>query len=353
MNQVTLLRQTLQPHLAWHGARLSFLAMFLIALFRVKTTNLTELASGFVGQAQTDSHYKRLQRFFRSFELNYDEIAKVIVGLMDIPEPWVLSLDRTDWQFGQTTFNILTLGIVHQGIAFPVLWWMLDQKGNSNTTERIELMEEINTLFPERKIAYLTADREFLGHDWFRYLLKQPTISFRIRVRVSDCLSDGHKRLKVGVIFQHLKPQQTQILAKRRRLWGYWLYIAALRLEDNDLLVVVTPDSASSAIADYAARWGIETLFGIFKTRGFCLESTHFTDSERLSKLFALLTLALCWAFRTGQWLHEIKPLKLKKHGRKAKSIFRYGFDHLRRIVLNLEQEADKFLNALKFLSCT
>jgi hypothetical protein len=34
---------------------------------------------------------------------------------MNIPEPWVLSLDRTDWQFGQTTFNILTLGIVHQG----------------------------------------------------------------------------------------------------------------------------------------------------------------------------------------------------------------------------------------------
>lgn len=111
------------------------------------------------------------------------------------------------------------------------------------------------------------------------------------------------------------------------------------------MLLVVTPTSPSSAITDYAARWGIETLFGIFKTRGFCLESTHFTDSERLSKLLALLTIALCWAFRTGQWLHEIKPLKLKKHGRKAKSIFRYGFDHLRRIVLNLEQEADGFLN--------
>lgn len=75
MNQVTLLRQTLQPHLAWHGARLSFLAMFLIALFRVKTVNLVELATGFVGQAQTDSHYKRLQQFFRSLELNYYEIV--------------------------------------------------------------------------------------------------------------------------------------------------------------------------------------------------------------------------------------------------------------------------------------
>jgi hypothetical protein len=353
MDQVTLLRQTLQPHLAWHGARLNFLAMFLIALFRVKTVNLTELATGFVGRAQTDSYHKRLQRFFRKFELNYYELAKVVVSLMNIPEPWILSLDRTNWQFGQTTFNILTLGIVHQGVAFPVLWWMLDKKGNSNTVERIELIEELRTLFPERKIAYLTADREFLGQAWFGYLLKRPTIPFRIRIRASDCLNNGRQSLKASVVFQHLKPKQTQILSKRRRVWGYWLYVAALRLEDNDLLVVVTPSSPLSAIADYAARWGIETLFGIFKTRGFCLESTHFADSERLSKLFAPLTLALCWAFRTGQWLHEIKPLKLKKHGRKAKSLFRYGFDYLPRIVLNLEQEADEFLNALKFLSCT
>ena len=62
---------------------------------------------------------------------------------------------------------------------------------------------------------------------------------------------------------------------------GQWVYIAALRLEDHSLLVVATQKAPQSAITDYAKRWGIETLFGIFKTRGFCLESTHFTDSER------------------------------------------------------------------------
>ena len=65
MNQVTLLRDTLRPHLGWHGARLSFVAAFLMALLRVKTVNFTELATAFGGKAQTDSHYKRLQRFFR------------------------------------------------------------------------------------------------------------------------------------------------------------------------------------------------------------------------------------------------------------------------------------------------
>ena len=56
MNHVNLLRQTLKSHLQWHGARLSFLALFLIALFRVKTVNLSELSTGFMGQAKTESN---------------------------------------------------------------------------------------------------------------------------------------------------------------------------------------------------------------------------------------------------------------------------------------------------------
>jgi hypothetical protein len=58
MNQVTLLRDALRPHLAWHGASLSFVAAFLIAWLRVKTVNFSELATTFNGQAQADSHYK-------------------------------------------------------------------------------------------------------------------------------------------------------------------------------------------------------------------------------------------------------------------------------------------------------
>ena len=43
------------------------------------------------------------------------EIAQAVVALMAIPEPWVLSIDRTEWQFGDCVFNILMLGVVHEG----------------------------------------------------------------------------------------------------------------------------------------------------------------------------------------------------------------------------------------------
>ena len=82
---------------------------------------------------------------------------------------------------------------------------------------------------------------------------------------------------------------------------------------------------------EFVGKEWLTYLFGMFKTRGFCLESTHFTDTKRLNKLVALMTLALCWAVKTGQWLHQHHPIQVKKHGRQAKSIFRYGLDYLQR----------------------
>lgn len=79
MNQVNLLRDTLKQHLPWHGARLNSLALFLMALIRVRTVK------------------------------------------------WVLSIDRTQWCFGSTCFNIFVLGIVHNGVAFPIIWTMLEE----------------------------------------------------------------------------------------------------------------------------------------------------------------------------------------------------------------------------------
>lgn len=180
---------------------------------------------------------------------------------------------------------------------------MLDKKGNSNTDERIELLEEFFAVFPDAEVDYITADREFLGQNWFEYLLEQVYLEFRIRIHESDKLDDGRQSLKAKVVFSNSSINQQQVLRHRRQVWGHSVYVAALRLEDGKLLIVLTNHRSHRAIADYAKRWAIETLFGCLKTRGFCLESTHLKDLERLSRMIALLTIALCWAFRTGQWL--------------------------------------------------
>ncbi len=151
---------------------------------------------------------------------------------------------------------------------------------------------------------------------------------------------------------------ETRVLSGRYWVWGRPVYVIGTRLQptrkgDDDFLILVTNHEPKSALSDYANRWGIETLFGALKTRGFCLESTHFTDAQRLSKLLAVLAIAFVWAMKTGLWQHTLKPIPLKSHRRRAKSLFRLRFDYLRSIFTNLDHQFPAFLDSLRFLSCT
>ena len=45
-------------------------------------------------------------------------------------------MDRTNWKIGKTNVNILVIGIVYEGLAFTILFKMMDKFGNSNFAER-------------------------------------------------------------------------------------------------------------------------------------------------------------------------------------------------------------------------
>ena len=352
MTHIMQLKDVLSMHLPWHGARLNFLSMFFVALLKVKTVNFAEIATALNPKVKIGSNHRRLQRFFANFELDYDLMAKLVAALIPkTGEGYVLSLDRTNWQFGKFSINLLVLGIVHQGVAFPVYWMFLDKKGNSNTAERIAIMEKFIATFGVSSIAWLLADREFVGKKWFKFL-RQQKIPFRIRIKQNFQVAGKKGQIPVMAIFQHLTIGETLVLPRKRLILGQQLYLIGLRLEDEYLLLV-TDQKPHTALADYAKRWNIETLFGILKSRGFRFEETHLTDGERINKLLALLTLATIWAFKVGQWLHQQEPLKIKKHGRLAKSIFRYGLDFLRSTLFDVQLKMDDFQISLTFLSGT
>lgn len=314
-NPTLALKSALADHLDWHGARLGFLAQFLLALLKVRSVNLAELAKGFSGPAKVDSHYKRLQRFFRSFEIDGDSLARLLVCLVPVGEdPWRLTLDRTNWQFGKAELNLLVLGVAHRGIAIPLFWTVLDKAGNANTAERIALMKRFIAVFGVDRISVLLADREFVGEDWFRWL-QQHAIPFHQRLKGNTLIPNAWNRLlRADALFGSLKPGQVHHLPGRRPIWGCFVHLSALRLEDGELLIIASFNaSQAQAIEAYADRWQIETLFGCLKSRGFNLEDTHLVAPERLGRLFALLALAFAWTYRTGELLHEQQPIRLKK----------------------------------------
>jgi len=342
----------LNAHLSWNKARVSLLANIIIALFKVRTVCLPDIAATLPGKAKTESKYKQLQRFFRLFEMSMASVSMMVAAIIPISkERWTLSIDRTNWKLGKANINILCVGICHKGICFPIVWITLDKRGNSNTAERISVIERFIRIFGKAKINCITADREFIGFKWFTYLLNQG-IHFRIRVKENfTVISSKGNKAPIKSLFRNLKIGEVRVLSRSRMICGVKVFIVGQKLPSGKYLILVTDTKPESAMDDYRLRWEIETLFACLKTRGFNFESTHLTKLDRIDKLVAVLAITFSWCHITGEWLNEQAPIKIKKHGRRAVSIFRYGLNWLREIVFNPNGNKYRYNQVVRLLS--
>ena len=76
------------------------------------------------------------------------------------------------------------------------------------------------------------------------------------------------------------------------------------------------------------------------------------TDLKRLERLFLLSIIAFVWCYKIGDYIdQEIKEIVIKKHRRKAISVFKYGLDYLSRFLITGFNTLG--INIFKFLSCT
>lgn len=346
----TEIQKILASRLQMNKARLSCLSMLLLSLIQEKTVNLVTLSLAFQGKAEAESQYRRLKRFFTEVKLDEISIAKMILSFLPAP-PYTVCVDRTNWQFGKANINILVIAIAHRGIAFPIVWCLLDKRGNSSTDERIDLLQSFLTVVKPKEISFFLGDREFIGDVWFNYLDKR-NIAFAIRVRNTSLI---HNCCSVYALFSHLAIGELRLLKNSYELYDCQLRLAGMKLSHNDYVIIVTNRLPAQAFIAYKRRWEIEMLFSALKKTGFNIEATHMTELTKLNTLFTVLAIAFSWAHHIGEWLHDSKTkiLKLKSHLRLEKSFFRHGLDYLKHLISNLNRKADDLLFCIQLLSRT
>lgn len=389
MTYVNDLTNVLSAHLPWHRARLKFIARFTAALLQLTTTNLRRLALALKGSVQPASNYRRIQRFLSGYAVDYTTLGRLLVRLLPQQPPYIVVVDRTEWHFGSMPVNILMIGIAHRGICFPVVWTALPSGGGSGADDQTRVLERLLTVVEAASIEAVVADREFIGAAWLAHL-KTQEIPFVIRLR-SDRrvgLSPEGPALPVRMFARGCSVGQTRLLEGKRYLYGaeqtaVAVQIVARRLADSStdrsdrFLILALSDvepegtldaensdaepAADKALRLYRRRWEIETLFAALKSRGFNLEQTCVTCPERIERLIGLLALAFCWSHLIGEKRARLhgRPRQLA-HGRRERSLFRYGLDRLQEILLTFEEQPRAFracLSALRhpssFLSCT
>lgn len=305
-------------------------ARALVALLTARKISLHEIAGLMPGKQSHDANRQQLRRGLDHKKLQRRAWSQAIAALLPRGS-WILALDRTEWRRGNTKINLLVLAVVIHGCAIPLLWTVLPKVGNSDTAERIALMQEFLDIFGPARWRFLTADREFIGQKWIAWLLEQK-LGFRIRIKAGEFLTTSEGRcLRGSEMFAY---RSCSCKKKRVKLWGLEVFVGGKRLRDGTLLIVISShyvnDSMQSVLSDYRLRWKIETLFQSLKGRGFDMESCRLSQEERLSGWFGFLALGLCWCLKVGAILDEVLPLPLKNHGRRAVSVFQRGLRELR-----------------------
>lgn len=337
-------------------ARIKFFGLFVVALCKVQTVCFEKLAVSFECEAKVESSLRRIQRFMADYALDINLIARIVFALLPHEPPYRLALDRTNWKFGSFNINILVLAVVYKGVAFPLLFTMMPKFGNSSTTERIELIQRYIDLFGTQTIDCLLADREFVGERWIGFLnLNRIRYHIRIKENFWVIIPRNNHRAKVSWLFNNLRMNQYKFLHGVVEINGQLCYLSASKVKSKkgkpELQVIVSFNKPEEANSLYKERWQIETAFKAMKSSGFNIEDTHLNDVDRIAKLISIMLVAFIWVYRIGIQLDQICPIIIKKHGRKAKSFFKHGLNHLANI-LNLNK-LEEFKHLCKILSCT
>ena len=341
MSRYHSLLSILSQHVGGNAARLKCLADTVFAVSKARSVNLVKIAIDSQMATLQTSRYRRLQRFFAEWKAPQLNIAKLI--LSKIPKPkdgYILSIDRTNWQFGQTHINILTIGVIIGNVAVPLVWRTLPQaskRGNSNTNHRIGLMSELLKVLPAKDIYFFAMDREFHGKKWLSWLDKQD-VTFVLRIKANTIVGSQSAR------------EHKRSCLKQQSVWGMKLYFGKKEVDSKrtqTLYVVSNRFKSKRALNAYQRRWGIEILFGHFKKKGLNLEDTHLRDAERIDSLIAVVTLSFFYSFG---WGIVLKNQSGQSVYIKRKSYFRAGLEHVIEMLNQPERLADQWNQFLEWI---
>jgi hypothetical protein len=222
------------------------LADMIVSVLSERTCNTHILAAGLPRKIKTPEHrYQFIRRFVKNKNIT---CLKVMC-------PYVQEVVIKTAQNGQTVIlqmdqsklvdglEVLMISIRVGNRALPVAWTVEKTEGNIGFESQEKLLNQMYAMLPKGVSVMLMGDRGILHED-------------------------GHP--EPWVIVMDCAPNEYKIL-------------------------------------DYGLRWGIESMFSDFKSRGFGITQSHLTDPDRLERLILVLALALYWSTSIGMFVESEK----------------------------------------------
>lgn len=311
-----------------HKNRQEFLVEIIEGVIKSRSVLFSQIADKIDKPILTESIERRIQDFFQKVTLDYKQLLLFLLSFIDSNQ-LILSIDRTNWEFGSLCVNVLCVVVSIGKMGIPIYFELLDNSGgNSNYKDRIDLFKDIIEVVGDVRIKMVLMDREFIGNKWLSWL-KQKGIFFCVRVPQHHKITfaDGERMSAIELLEINdnypvaLENVCVDTVSLNVKLWYN---------PKGELFYLIGTLAVDQLAKAYQKRWTIEVIFQAFKGRGFNMEDSCLRCPEKYKMLFAIVSMAytLCWA--TGIEQGKIKPVKKKNHGYPQYSVFRRGLNLIR-----------------------
>jgi hypothetical protein len=280
------------------------------------------LAAGLPRQIKTAEHrYQFIRRFVKNKNIVCHQIMcpyvqEVVIKTAQNGQTVILQMDQSKLVDG---LEVLMISIRVGNRALPVAWTVEKTEGNIGFESQEKLLNQVYAMLPEGVSVMLMGDR-FYGTKSLVEWCQNHHFSYRIRIKGN--LLFQHEGATISAQDAYAMGMQSMAAATFNKS-AIRTNIGILHEEGHPEPWFIVMDCAPNAYKalDYGMRWGIESMFSDFKSRGFGITQSHLTDPDRLERLILVLALALYWSTSIGMFVEVEKKRSRDKEGSRTTTI--------------------------------
>jgi hypothetical protein len=288
-------------HPGYHKSRREGLSALAGVMLDVRSGNLMELAAGLPREIAAAEHrYQYIERQLKNAAIVPNAVIapyalEVITRLAANGRTVVFQMDQSHIN---DTNEVLMLSVRVRNRALPVAWRACATQGNIGFAVQQDLLDGVRAWLPPEIAILLTADR-FYGTAALIGWCRNAGWKYRIRLKGNLTLTHEGGEITTGDVAARM-PKGVE----KAELYGSGVVtnIGVLHEKGRKEPWIVAMDAVPSAytVLDYGLRWGIESMFSDFKSRGFGITQSQIQKPERLERLILIMAIALYWATSCG-----------------------------------------------------
>lgn len=321
-----------------HRTRVRTLALFTLGLLWAEAVALPRVARTLPLAAKCSSLERRLARFVANPKVDPEAIWTALLPSLlaaRTGESIEVVFDPTPHQ---ERFTILSLGMIAHRRVVPLAWCVVPQQtawDDTQLTYLCTLCERINQALPSGCHVTLIADRGITSPGVIA-VCRRLGWSFVLRLSVSAHQANrvrvgGHEQTLWSLVARPGPRFAGPVDLYKQAGWIAVELTVHWPKRFAEPWVVVSDRPAGPAIVRaYRRRFRVEATYQDCKRRGWNVEASKLTESDRLNRLLLALHLALWWAHQLGCRVIRagLRP-RYDRTDRRDKGVFRLGREHL------------------------